>query len=187
MKPEHEKIYHANIEDFGLLSPAQLMGLTLWAEARGESLAGKIAVATVIINRVNHRAWDGSTIHEVCLWPMQFSCFNPDDRQRPRMAAFAADMDAAIEKDDRLKDCVILADGIIRGIAQMDSNILMSRCCQYLTTAAKENVNWWKKMRFIKKIGEHQFYSDLRGDDDFEDNRGRDHDIHGSSYNRLGS
>ena len=52
---------------------------TLWGEARGESLAGQIAVAWTIRNRVNDgkakSGW-GEGYACVCLKPYQFSCWN---------------------------------------------------------------------------------------------------------------
>ncbi|WP_274643430.1 cell wall hydrolase [Pseudomonas serbica] len=55
---------------------------TLWGEARGESLAGQIAVAWTIRNRVNDgkaRSWWGEGYAGVCQKPYQFSCWNKSD------------------------------------------------------------------------------------------------------------
>ena len=161
MRKDLKAIYDANLRDFGSLPEEKIMALTLWAESRGEPLAGKIAVGTVIMNRVDHRAWDGKTIKEVCLWPKQFSCFNPDDAQRERMVDFAEDHLFCFDFSPALKDCHLIATGLLKGVIQPDKDILNSKCCQYLTTAAKAHCNWWKKMRFVKKIGNHEFYWDL--------------------------
>ncbi|MBD8604487.1 cell wall hydrolase [Pseudomonas sp. CFBP 8771] len=59
---------------------------TLWGEARGEGIAGQIAVAWVIRNRVhdaNRRSWWGEGYIGVCHKPWQFSCWNPDDPNYP--------------------------------------------------------------------------------------------------------
>lgn len=161
MRKYLKEIYDANLRDFGSLPEEKIMALTLWAESRGEPLAGKIAVGTVIMNRVDHRAWDGKTIKEVCLWPKQFSCFNPDDAQRKRLVDFVQDHEFSFENSTALKDCFIIAQGLLNGIIQPDMDILNSKCCQYLTTAAKAKVNWWKKMRFVKRIENHEFFTDL--------------------------
>lgn len=55
MKESHKKIYNQNIKDFGKLSPSEILALTLYGEARGESREGKIGVGTVILERVQHR------------------------------------------------------------------------------------------------------------------------------------
>jgi spore germination cell wall hydrolase CwlJ-like protein len=57
------------LDTFGHLSDKQLMALTIYGEARGEAKEGKVAVGSVILERVEHRRWDGETIPEVCLMP----------------------------------------------------------------------------------------------------------------------
>nr|DAL30971.1 MAG TPA_asm: lytic transglycosylase [Caudoviricetes sp.] len=63
---------------------ADVLARTLYGEARGEGLLGIEAVANVILNRValakEHLLWWGKTVAEVCLKPLQFSCWNPDDK-----------------------------------------------------------------------------------------------------------
>jgi|TARA_Y100000310_G_scaffold132889_1_gene131817 spore germination cell wall hydrolase CwlJ-like protein len=71
----------------------QLMARTVWGEARGESFAGRVAVAWVIHNRVRIGGWWGSTIGEVVLKRGQFSCWNEGDPNRRRMMQ--------VDRDDR--------------------------------------------------------------------------------------
>ena len=52
---------------------------TVYGEARGELVAGMIAVAWVIRNRAEKGGWWGDTLAGVCKHPFQFSCWNPDD------------------------------------------------------------------------------------------------------------
>lgn len=52
---------------------------TVYGEARGESMAGMVAVAWVIRNRAEKGGWWGDTLAGVCKHPFQFSCWNPDD------------------------------------------------------------------------------------------------------------
>lgn len=162
MKPELQAIYDANQRDFWHLTPAQLMGITLWAEARGESEAGKIAVASVIIERVNHRKWDGESVHEVCLWPMQFSCFNPSDVQRPRLVEFSQAF-----KDNiilwKIEKCYDISVGILSNTIHRDIDIMRAHCCQYLNpvTAAKTRKKWLAAgMKSLKVVGAHEFFSE---------------------------
>ena len=58
------------------LSDPQIVGLTLYGEARGGTPQLRAAIASVILNRVKaqHQAW-GLTAREVCLKPWQFSCW----------------------------------------------------------------------------------------------------------------
>jgi len=60
-----------------------ILGITIWREARGEGFEGMRAVHHVIANR----AFSGRPLwpkdrEEVCLQPFQFSCWNPMDPQR---------------------------------------------------------------------------------------------------------
>jgi N-acetylmuramoyl-L-alanine amidase len=63
-----------------------VMALTVWREARGESYAAKIGMAWVIRNRSEDagKRWHRS-IAEVCLQPLQFSCYNPTDPNAVKM------------------------------------------------------------------------------------------------------
>lgn len=59
-----------------------ILALTLWGEARGEGLAGQIAVAWIIRNRVfdgKSKSWWGEGYAGVCQKPWQFSCWNSND------------------------------------------------------------------------------------------------------------
>jgi spore germination cell wall hydrolase CwlJ-like protein len=53
--------------------PAGIVADTCFAEARGESKAGQIAVASVIYNRAQK---SGKSLESVCLARRQFSCWN---------------------------------------------------------------------------------------------------------------
>jgi spore germination cell wall hydrolase CwlJ-like protein len=58
---------------------------TVWMEARGESRQGKLAVAYVLLNRLATKRW-GERAGEVCLAPLQFSCWNHDSPTRKFLA-----------------------------------------------------------------------------------------------------
>ena len=74
-----------------LNDPLDVMARTLWGEARSGGAAGMRHVASVILNRANHPRWWGSDIRGVCLAPMQFSCWNSDDINRPKLEAVGPD------------------------------------------------------------------------------------------------
>ena len=68
---------------------------TLWGEARLEPVRGIEAVASVVLNRVavaTERGgwWWGDGIVAVCRHPEQFSCWNPDGADAPRLLAIKA-------------------------------------------------------------------------------------------------
>jgi spore germination cell wall hydrolase CwlJ-like protein len=64
-----------------------IMARTIWGEARGEGRAGMEAVAAVIMNRVKYPRWWGTDVASVCTKPYQFSCWNSDDPNRPKILA----------------------------------------------------------------------------------------------------
>lgn len=85
-----------------LLDTNTILALTLWGEARGEPLQGKIAVACVIRNRAAKPGWWGQSPRTVVLSPWQFSCWNSSDPNLPKMLDVADDplpIERAIVKD----------------------------------------------------------------------------------------
>ena len=159
MKPLAFKMYHDSLENFGHLTAPQIMALTMWAEARGESREGKIAVGTVILERVDHRSWDGNTVQEVCLYPYQFSCYLKSDPNYSMMISIAKDFTSVMLRDKSLAECHDIANGLIQKVIFRDPELEATSCCQYLTTAAKAGVTWWQTMHFVKKLGHHEFYA----------------------------
>jgi N-acetylmuramoyl-L-alanine amidase len=69
-----------------------MLALAIYREARGEDMAGKIAVGCVIRNRVQHPSWYGRTWFECITKPYQFSSFNMSD---PNSIAFGSPTDPA--------------------------------------------------------------------------------------------
>lgn len=53
-----------------------MLSLAIYREARGESIAAKLAVGWAIRNRVHHAGWFGKTYFEVVTKRAQFSSFN---------------------------------------------------------------------------------------------------------------
>lgn len=66
----------------------EIAARTVWMEARGEGLAGIVAVAWVIVNRSRSGRWfaGNNSIAGCCLFPQQFSCWNTADVNRQAMA-----------------------------------------------------------------------------------------------------
>jgi spore germination cell wall hydrolase CwlJ-like protein len=154
MKAWLQKIYDANLRDFGHLDPAQVMGTTIFAEARGEIREGQIAVGSVILERVDHRDWDGHTIKEVCLWPVQFSCYLPRDPNRPDLVAIAKDFSVAIGRLTALKNCYDIAQGLISG--NIARNV---EATEYINPkAVKDLPHWYYVMKRVATIGNHEFF-----------------------------
>lgn len=147
---------------FGHLDDKQLTALTIYGEARGETKAGKIAVCSVILERVDHRNWDGKTIQEVCLWPYQFSCFLPDDPNFKALKLIAENWDEKYQTSLDLQACYHVASDLIKGIFPRTKEIAENHCCQYVTTElrkSKKCPKWVKEMKLVLTEGNHEFYA----------------------------
>lgn len=141
-----------------VLTDHTALALTLWAEARDQSLDGRVAVASVIRNRVRRPAWWGTTYRTVCLSPQQFSCWNRGrDPNHLKLIALAERIVSGIPSGDRqYEECAFLADGVIRNIlgdATAGSD-------HYMTSALfKTNtVAWAKGKAPTATIGSHVFF-----------------------------
>ncbi len=147
-------------ESFLKLNPAQVLALTIYGEARGESTEGKIAVGSVILERVDHRDWDGKTIPEVCFKPWQFSCYNEKDPNYGKLLDIAEHWnDKSMPLDMALNNCYGIAAGLISGNIPRTSEIARAHCCQYATDAGAANVKWDDSMNVVIKIGRHSFFA----------------------------
>lgn len=149
------------LSTFGHLDDKQLMALTIYGEARGESEEGKIAVGSVILERVDHREWDGDTIQEVCLMPYQFSCFLPADPNYSALKLIAQDWEAKYLRAHDLQDCYHIACEMIVGQIPRTPEIAETHACQYLTTALRKSKacpKWINNMKLVVTVGAHEFY-----------------------------
>jgi N-acetylmuramoyl-L-alanine amidase len=142
---------------FGNLTDYQLMALTIYGEARGEKYEGKVAVGSVILERVDHRDWDGKNIHEVCLMPYQFSCFLPDDPNFQALKLIADDWDNKIKQSQSLRDCLNITGLLLTQSINRTPEIAKYHATQYKTI--KCEAAWSKKMKLVATIGNHTFYA----------------------------
>ena len=166
MRKEDEKVLRA-------LTDWQLMGLCIEREAGGEPREGRIGVGTVILERVEHRSWDGKTIKDVILWPWQFSWTMPEagEKYYEEAVRIAKDWTEEYRKRVSLQECAAIATCLIQGTVSRDSDIAAGHCCQYVATRYRKytdehpdekGTRWWKGMRLLKTIdgpkGGHEFY-----------------------------
>ncbi len=119
---------------------------TIYGEARGETLDGKIAVAWVIKNRAAEGGWWGANIMDVCLKPRQFSCW--DDHNR-------ASMMSATENTPMFKDCLYAAIAVLGGHIQDPT----SGSCHYAVVGT--NPKWAEGKTPVCTIGAHEFWNDI--------------------------
>lgn len=115
---------------------------TIWREARGESQCGRMAVASVISNRMKERGMSGA---EVCLEHGQFSCWGNG-------RTFVFRKKRLCLSDEKVWiECVSLAKSITskRFRATINAN--------HYYNPQKSNPSWGRKMKNVKVIGRHRF------------------------------
>lgn len=130
-----------------------VLARTIYGEARGESVSGMEAVASVVLNRVafsnrHGRYWWGNTIADVCQHPWQFSCWNQNDPNY-RLLSKISDTDLIF------CICKRIAGRAVSGLLEDKTN----RATHYHT----RNV-WpaWAKGKIpCAEIGHHFFYNDI--------------------------
>jgi N-acetylmuramoyl-L-alanine amidase len=139
------------------LSDRDVLALTIWAEARGESLEGRVAVGCVIRNRMAGRR---QTVRDVCLAPAQFSCWataGGATNYRALMAVVDALVGGRVVPDPLLRECQWVADGILSGACRD----LTRGADHYLTTtllSSSHKPGWVSKMTWVSTVGSHAFY-----------------------------
>lgn len=162
MKPALQKLLNDNRRDFGFLPDYRIYGLTLYAETGTQCRDGRIGVGTCILERVDHRKWDGDTIPDVCLWPYQFSCYNYGPK-RAELLAMAKRFDEFYVGSKVLHECTDLARGLIAGDVPKDPDLANVHCCQYLNPKLVPDYRaaWIKAgLTSIKVIQDHEFFKD---------------------------
>jgi N-acetylmuramoyl-L-alanine amidase len=98
------------------LSPYEILGLTIIGEARGEPIEGQIAVGCTIRNRLRSNPHRYKSYTDVCLAPLQFSCWNKSDPNRSFLLDLARKMvNSQTIADLYLKQCLFVARGIVDG------------------------------------------------------------------------
>ena len=131
-----------------------ILARTLWGEARGESLAGQIAVAWTIRNRVNDgkaKSWWGEGYAGVCQKPYQFSCWNKND---PNFAYLSG---AKLIQFRELAQARIAADQVLGGMITDPT----SGATHYYALSMKVPPAWAAKAKQTLKLGGHVFFKDV--------------------------
>jgi spore germination cell wall hydrolase CwlJ-like protein len=140
------------------LSELDVLALTIYGEARGEAVEGKIAVGNICRNRLKTNRW-GATYERVCLAPMQFSCWTPKGGLSNYIALKTLAqriMDGHPPDDDVLDECYWIAAGIQNGAARDNVN----KATFYFVTKSKTPA-WAISHVPVCVIGAHSFYSGI--------------------------
>lgn len=62
-----------------------VLARTIYGESEPNNVQEATAIAAVIMNRVGNPRWKAHTAAEICLQPLQFSCWNSNDPNRARI------------------------------------------------------------------------------------------------------
>jgi len=130
-----------------LVTDDNLAVMNIWAEARGETLEGKVGVAEVMRNRMKrHYASDG-TVASTIFWPWQFSGFNTDNQWRSRI--FELDNSNVI-----VRECF---DAWVRSET---TNLTHGAVLYCNLNILRTPPRWARPDRLLAEIGQHSFFSD---------------------------
>lgn len=135
------------------MTEIDVLALTVYAEARGEPIEGRIAVACVIRNRVFDGRW-GQTYASVCLWPKQFSCWNAGtEANHVKLIALTEQLTAGtLIPDALLEECYWIAEGIITN--RIGARV--GNSTHYHTI--KVDPSWAPTGHLIARVGSQLFY-----------------------------
>ncbi len=129
------------------LPDIEIMARTIYGEARGETQLAKLAVASVILNRVRKGGWFGNSIIEVCKKPKQFSCWNSDDPNRAKIEAVGwGDLD--------FQRCALAA---LQALTAQEADPTQG-ATHYHAIGIKPK--WADSLKMFGSIGHHVFYHD---------------------------
>lgn len=129
------------------LPAADLLARCIWGEARGEPIRGKLAVAHVVLNRLNARSYYGLSITEVILKPRHFSCFNENDPNFIKILNLNS-------SNPTLAYCKAVADmALLPGNTDPTGGATHYHAAQIKPTWAGS-----PQMTFLCRIGNHLFY-----------------------------
>jgi len=121
----------------------QVLARTLWGEARGESQAGREAVAAVIVNRAARRKM---SIASACLARLQFSCWNVKDPNRGPLIAVT-------DSDGVFAECLAIAEMAVLGALDDPTG-----GADHYFNPGLVRPSWAAAMTKTASIGNHDFY-----------------------------
>lgn len=130
-----------------------VLARTIYGEARGElrhirgGLAALIAVGNVVLNRVQKGIY-GVSIHDVCLRPYQFSCWNLNDPNRTEL------IDIKQGENPVFDVCYKVSEGLI----YKEWPDLTSGATHYHANWLKPYPAWTQGLLPVITIGNHLFY-----------------------------
>lgn len=148
------------------MEDATLLALCVWSEAAGESVAGKQAVAQVVLNRMRLHYMSDGTVPGTVLYPNQFSGFYFDMRDGRYTRVCWTSEDAEHRAEQMLLGalhqavwdiCLDVGTQALEG--DMDTAPALANAVLYLNPAILSKLPAWaapEKQLCI--VGHHTFY-----------------------------
>jgi spore germination cell wall hydrolase CwlJ-like protein len=128
-----------------LISDDILAVITIWMEASGEQMDGKVAVAEVIRNRIEQKVHSDGTLAGTVLRPWQFSGWNQDSPRRI--------VSALLDSNDKeVQACMTAWHTAMLGDTQI------AKGATYYFNPAGGVPTWAKSLKKLVSIGAHDFY-----------------------------
>lgn len=140
------------------LLPDEILALTIYGEARGEFTEGQIAVANVIMNRWKTNPTKYKTVRDVCLEKLQFSCWNDNDPNYPKLLLIGRALYDNKPVNEIMKQCLYIARGAM-GMNFLDNT---KGAKYYMTYDLLNSPNRpkWADVRIKEvRIGNHVFFN----------------------------
>jgi N-acetylmuramoyl-L-alanine amidase len=131
-----------------------VLARTLWGEARGEGLAGMVAVAWTIRNRVDDgkdKSWWGEGYAGACQKPYQLSCWNRND---PNYQFLSGARQIPFRE---LAQCRIAADQVIGGKVPDPTG----GATHYYSTSMSSPPKWVVGAKQTLRLSHHIFFKDV--------------------------
>ncbi len=135
------------------LNDIDVLARTIYGEARGESISGQEAIASVVLNRVafakrRGRYWWGNSIADVCQAPQQFSCWNKSDPNYQKLIKVGSE-------DINFCMCQRIAERAVGGT-------LIDRTCGATHYHTRDISPKWSVGKVpCAEIGSHVFYNNI--------------------------
>jgi spore germination cell wall hydrolase CwlJ-like protein len=135
---------YVGYKQFTRAADIDLLARTIFGEARGETIEGRIAVANVVMNRVTDPRWP-DTVRGVVLQPKQFSTWNENDHNRDLILAVT-------DENPVFRECLEIAQAAVDG--RLDD---MTGGANHYFADWIDLPSWARRMASTVTIGAHRF------------------------------
>lgn len=138
--------------DISSLSDQEIVAKTAWAEARSLGSDGMQGTINVVQNRLaSGILWWGKTPRTICLHPWQFSCWNSNDPNRPKLLSVTS-------SDPQYAIAMFLAANALAGLLPD----IVHGADSYYADTMPQPPSWVKDLTPCAQIGPHVFFVTIK-------------------------